>query len=166
MLATLLALLHGVVEIFRSRRELTIVVWKLDRPGRSLRDLIDIVTRIGQRGVALRSLHESIDTATPAGKLSFHVFAAPSEFERDVLRERTRAGLTAARPRRQARPPPSLHARTARDGPHPDGQPEPLSTPGRPATRRPSRHALQESRRPTGRAMPRQGHRGESTHRC
>jgi DNA invertase Pin-like site-specific DNA recombinase len=76
-----------------------IVVWKLDRLGRSLRDLIDVVTRLGRRGVALRSLHESIDTATPAGKLTFHVFAALSEFERDVLRERTRAGLAAARTR-------------------------------------------------------------------
>ena len=55
-----------------------IVVWKLDRLGRSLRDLIDVVTRLGQRGVGLRSLHESIDTATPAGKLTFHVFAALS----------------------------------------------------------------------------------------
>ncbi|MBN1771767.1 MAG: recombinase family protein, partial [Deltaproteobacteria bacterium] len=75
------------------------VVWKLDRLGRSLRDLIDVVTRLGQRGVALRSLHESIDTATPAGKLTFHVFAALSEFECDVLHERTRAGLAAARTR-------------------------------------------------------------------
>ena len=81
-----------------------IVVWKLDRLGRSLRDLIDVVTRIGQRSVALRSLHGSIDTATPAGTFTFHVFAALSEFERDALRERSRAGLAAAR----TRPPPAL----------------------------------------------------------
>lgn len=76
-----------------------VVVWKLDRLGRSLRDLIEIVTVMKDRGVGLRSLHESIDTTTPAGKLIFHVFAALSEFEADVLRERTRAGLAAARNR-------------------------------------------------------------------
>ena len=82
-----------------ARREDTVVIWKLDRLGRSLRDLIEVVTALGERGVGLRSLHESIDTTTPAGKLTFHVFAALSEFERDVLRERTRAGLIAARKR-------------------------------------------------------------------
>ena len=82
-----------------ARRKDTIVVWKLDRLGRSLRDLIDVVNALGERGVGLRSLHESIDTTTPAGKLTFHVFAALSEFERDVLRERTCAGLIAARKR-------------------------------------------------------------------
>jgi DNA invertase Pin-like site-specific DNA recombinase len=76
-----------------------VVVWKLDRLGRSLRDLIEIVTALKERGIGLRSLHESIDTTTPAGKLTFHVFAALSEFEADVLRERTRAGLAAARDR-------------------------------------------------------------------
>jgi DNA invertase Pin-like site-specific DNA recombinase len=77
----------------------TIVVWKLDRLGRSLRDLIEVVTALGEKGVGLRSLRESIDTTTPAGKLTFHVFGALSEFEREVLRERTRAGLLAARKR-------------------------------------------------------------------
>jgi len=76
-----------------------VVIWKLDRLGRSLRDLIDIVNALGKRGVGLRSLHESIDTTTPSGKLVFHVFAAIAEFERDVLRERTRAGLLAAKKR-------------------------------------------------------------------
>jgi DNA invertase Pin-like site-specific DNA recombinase len=76
-----------------------VVVWKLDRLGRSLRDLVEIVTALNERGIGLRSLHESIDTTTPAGKLTFHVFAALSEFEADVLRERTRAGLAAARDR-------------------------------------------------------------------
>jgi DNA invertase Pin-like site-specific DNA recombinase len=76
-----------------------VVVWKLDRLGRSLRDLIEIVTALKERGVELRSLHESIDTTTPAGKLTFYVFAALAEFERDVARERTRAGLAAARAR-------------------------------------------------------------------
>jgi len=82
-----------------ARRGDAIVVWKLDRLGRSLRDLIEVVNTLGDRGVGLRSLHESIDTTTPAGKLTFHVFAALSEFERDVLRERTCAGLIAARKR-------------------------------------------------------------------
>lgn len=76
-----------------------VVVWKLDRLGRSLRDLIEIVTALNERGIGLRSLHESIDTTTPAGKLTFHVFAALAEFERDLVRERTRAGLAAARDR-------------------------------------------------------------------
>ncbi len=82
-----------------ARRGDVVVTWKLDRMGRSLRDLIDIVTTLGERGVGLRSLQESIDTTTPAGKLTFHLFAALSEFERDVVRERTRAGLAAARAR-------------------------------------------------------------------
>ena len=82
-----------------ARRGDTMVVWKLDRLGRSLRDLIEIVNALGERGVGLRSLHESIDTTTPAGKLTFHVFGALAEFERDVMRERTRAGLLAARKR-------------------------------------------------------------------
>jgi DNA invertase Pin-like site-specific DNA recombinase len=74
----------------------TVVVFKLDRLGRSLPDLIDLVNTLGQRGVGLRSLRESIDTSTPAAKLTFHVFAALAEFERDMVRERTRAGLKAA----------------------------------------------------------------------
>ena len=82
-----------------ARRGDVAVVWKLDRLGRSLRDLVEIVNALKDRGVGLCSLHESIDTTTPAGKLTFHVFAALSEFERDALRERTRAGLAAARRR-------------------------------------------------------------------
>lgn len=82
-----------------ARRGDTVVVWKLDRLGRSLRDLIEVVNALGERGVGLRSLHESIDTTTPAGKLTFHVFGALAEFERDVMRERTQAGLLAARKR-------------------------------------------------------------------
>ena len=75
------------------------VVFKLDRLGRSLRDLVDVVNLLQQQGVALRSLHEAIDTTTPAGKLTFHLFAALAEFEASVVRERTRAGLQAARQR-------------------------------------------------------------------
>ena len=77
----------------------TLVVWKLDRLGRSLRHLVDTVTGLADRGIGFRSLQEAIDTTTPGGKLVFHVFAALAEFERDVIRERTRAGLAAARAR-------------------------------------------------------------------
>jgi DNA invertase Pin-like site-specific DNA recombinase len=77
----------------------TLVVWKLDRLGRSLRHLVDTVTGLAERGVGFRSLQEAIDTTTPGGKLVFHVFAALAEFERDLIRERTTAGLAAARAR-------------------------------------------------------------------
>jgi DNA invertase Pin-like site-specific DNA recombinase len=77
----------------------TLVVWKLDRLGRSLRHLIDTVTGLAERGIGFRSLQEAIDTTTPGGKLVFHVFAALAEFERDLIRERTAAGLAAARAR-------------------------------------------------------------------
>lgn len=77
----------------------TLVVWRLDRLGRSLRHLVDTVTGLAERGVGFRSLQESIDTTTPGGRLVFHVFAALAEFERDLIRERTHAGLAAARAR-------------------------------------------------------------------
>ncbi|MGO4602522.1 recombinase family protein [Terrabacter sp. 2YAF2] len=77
----------------------TVVVWRLDRLGRSLRHLIDTVQMLEGRGVAFRSVTESIDTSTPGGKLIFHVFGALAEFERDLIRERTMAGLAAARAR-------------------------------------------------------------------
>lgn len=77
----------------------SVTVWRLDRLGRSLRHLIDVVADLEARGVAFRSLTESIDTSTPAGKLIFHVFGALAEFERDLIRERTMAGLAAARAR-------------------------------------------------------------------
>lgn len=77
----------------------TLVVWKLDRLGRSLRHLIDTIQALSDRGIGFRSLQESIDTTTPGGKLVFHVFGALAEFERDLIRERTNAGLKAARAR-------------------------------------------------------------------
>jgi DNA invertase Pin-like site-specific DNA recombinase len=77
----------------------TLVVWKLDRLGRSLTHLIDTVHRLDARGIGFKSLQEHIDTTTPGGKLVFHVFAALAEFERDLIGERTKAGLTAARAR-------------------------------------------------------------------
>lgn len=76
-----------------------IVVWKLDRLGRSLKDLVNIVNEIQEKGAGLQSLNDHIDTTTPHGKLTFHLFAALAEFERDIIRERTVAGLAAARAR-------------------------------------------------------------------
>lgn len=77
----------------------TLVVWRLDRLGRSLKDLIQRVEELQQSQVGFRSLHESIDTTSPGGKFQFHVFSALAEFERDLIRERTMAGLRAARAR-------------------------------------------------------------------
>jgi DNA invertase Pin-like site-specific DNA recombinase len=77
----------------------SLVVWKLDRLGRSLKHLIETVTDLSHRGVGFRSVQEAIDTSTSGGKLIFHVFGALAEFERDIIRERTLAGLAAARAR-------------------------------------------------------------------
>lgn len=77
----------------------TLVVWKLDRLARSTKQLIETVETLEAREVGLRSVTEAIDTTTPGGRLVFHVFAALAEFERGVVRERTRAGLDAARAR-------------------------------------------------------------------
>lgn len=76
-----------------------LVVWRLDRLGRSLKHLIELVTELESRGVGFRSLTESIDTTSPGGKLVFHMFGALAEFERSIIVERTRAGLEAARAR-------------------------------------------------------------------
>lgn len=73
-----------------------LVVWKLDRLGRSLPHLIETVNALEARGVGFRSLTEAIDTTTPGGRLIFHIFGALGQFERDLIRERTRAGLDAA----------------------------------------------------------------------
>jgi len=75
----------------------TLVVWRLDRLGRSLPHLIETVTELEARGVAFKSLTEEINTTTPGGKLIFHIFGALAEFERNLIRERTMAGLSAAR---------------------------------------------------------------------
>ena len=77
----------------------TVVVWRRDRLGRSLRHLIDTVNALSARNVGFRSLTESIDTTTSGGKLVFHIFGALAEFERELIRERTNAGLAAARAR-------------------------------------------------------------------
>jgi DNA invertase Pin-like site-specific DNA recombinase len=76
-----------------------IIIWRLDRLGRSLKDLVQLVNEIQEKGAGLKSLHDNIDTTTPQGKLTFHIFAALAEFEADMIRERTHAGLKAARAR-------------------------------------------------------------------
>jgi len=76
-----------------------LVVWRLDRLGRSLKMLIETLTTLSERGIGFRSLTEQIDTTTPGGKLIFHIFGSLAEFERDLIRERTQAGLAAARAR-------------------------------------------------------------------
>ena len=84
----------------------TLVVWKLDRLGRSMTHLLAIVADLEARGVGFRSLTEAIDTTTPTGRLVFHIFGALGQFERDLIRERTGAGLAAAaaRGRKGGRP--------------------------------------------------------------
>jgi len=75
----------------------SLVVWKLDRLGRSLKDLISRIAELNDRGIGFKSLTEQIDTTTSGGKLIFHIFGALAEFERDIIKERTNAGLAAAR---------------------------------------------------------------------
>lgn len=101
---------HGVSGVAKKRPRLeealldavagdTFVVWKLDRLGRSVSDLVSRIEAMEARGVKFRSLTEGIDTATPAGRLIMHVIGAIAQFERDLIRERTRAGMAAKRAR-------------------------------------------------------------------
>jgi DNA invertase Pin-like site-specific DNA recombinase len=90
----------GLEEAFSHLRQGdTLVVWRLDRLGRSLRHLIDTVTDLQEKGIGFKSLTESIDTTTSGGKLVFHIFGALAEFEREIIKERTKAGLQSARAR-------------------------------------------------------------------
>jgi DNA invertase Pin-like site-specific DNA recombinase len=90
----------------------TLVVWRLDRLGRSLPHLIDTMQGLEERGIGFKSLTENIDTTTSGGKLIFHIFGALAEFERNLIRERTQAGLIAARSRgRKGGRPKALTAR-------------------------------------------------------
>lgn len=76
-----------------------LIVWRLDRLGRSLKHLIELISELEKQKIGFQSLQESIDTTTPNGKLVFHIFGALAEFERNLIQERTRAGLEAARAR-------------------------------------------------------------------
>ena len=94
----------------------TLVVWRLDRLGRSLRDLIVVVEDLGQRGVGFRSITEQIDTGHAGGRLVFQIFGALAEFERALIRERTMAGLASARARgRKGGRKPKLTAKAMRE---------------------------------------------------
>ncbi len=81
------------------RRGDTLVVWRLDRLGRTLKQLIELINDFNAKDIGFKSLQENIDTTTSGGKLVFHIFGALAEFERDIIRERTNAGLQAARAR-------------------------------------------------------------------
>ncbi len=109
--------LDDALRFMRSGDVLT--VWRLDRLGRSLKMLIETMNALQVRGIELRSLTEQIDTTTPGGKLIFHIFGSLAEFERDLIRERTQAGLAAARAR-------------GKQG----GRPKKLGTPGKVAMAR------------------------------
>lgn len=90
----------GLAEVLgHVRRGDTLVVWKLDRLGRSMAHLIETVRKLDAKGVGFRSLTEGVDTTTPGGTLVFHIFGALAQFERDLIRERTSAGLRAAEAR-------------------------------------------------------------------
>lgn len=82
----------------------TVVVWKLDRLGRSLKDLIDLVTKMEHLDVSFLSLQDGINTNTPTGRFTFNIFASLAEFERQIISERTKAALTSARGRKGGRP--------------------------------------------------------------
>ncbi|HQT76441.1 MAG TPA: recombinase family protein [Rhodopila sp.] len=102
--------LQAALEYMRSGD--TLIVWKLDRLARSLKQLIETVESLENRKMGFRSLTENIDTTTPGGRLTFHLFAALAEFERSIIKERTMAGLAAARARgRKGGRPPSLNAK-------------------------------------------------------
>jgi len=95
----------------KCRKGDTLVVWKLDRLGRSIQHLIETVKSLNERKIGFKSLQENIDTINSGGKLIFHIFGALAEFERDLIKERTQAGLKAARRRgRFGGRPPSLSA--------------------------------------------------------
>lgn len=89
--------LQAAIDYMRSGD--TLVVWKLDRLARSMKQLIETVEGLDERGIGFKSITEAIDTTTAGGKLVFHIFGALAEFERSIIRERTKAGLNAARAR-------------------------------------------------------------------
>lgn len=91
---------RALIEMLNNLRKGDIVIiWKLDRLGRSLKHLVELVTTLMKKGVGLKSLNDPIDTTTAQGRLTFNIFASLAEFERELIRERTQAGLSAARAR-------------------------------------------------------------------
>ena len=90
--------LKAALDLMRGKGDI-LVVWKLDRLARSLKQLIETVEDLERRKIGFRSLTEQIDTTSPGGRLVFHIFGVMAEFERSIIRERTRAGLDAARAR-------------------------------------------------------------------
>lgn len=99
--------LKAALDYMRDHKGDVLVVWKMDRLARSLKQLIETVEGLEARGIGFRSLTENIDTTSAGGRLVFHIFGAMAEFERSIIRERTKAGLDAARARgrRGGRPP-------------------------------------------------------------
>ena len=89
--------LKAALEYMRTNEDDTLVVWKLDRLARSLRQLIDTIEELEKKGIGFKSLTENIDTTTSGGRLVFHIFGALAEFERILIKERTMAGLKAAK---------------------------------------------------------------------
>lgn len=104
--------LKAALDYARENTDDVVVVWKLDRLARSLSQLIETADLLEKRGIGLKSLTEAIDTTSAGGRLVFHVFGAMAEFERSIIRERTKAGLDAARARgRTGGRPPALLAK-------------------------------------------------------
>lgn len=104
--------LNAALEYMRDDGDDILVVWKLDRLARSLRQLIETIEDLEKRGIGFESLTEQIDTASAAGRLTFHIFGCMAEFERAINRERTRAALEASRARgRKGGRPPSMSAK-------------------------------------------------------
>jgi len=104
--------LGAALEYMRDNGDDTLIVWRLDRLARSLRQLIETVEDLEKRGIGFESLTERIDTTSAAGRLTFHIFGCMAEFERSINRERTRAALEASRARgRKGGRPPSLSAK-------------------------------------------------------
>ena len=140
--------LHDALEFARSGD--TLIVWKLDRLARSMKQLIETVENLRVRGIGFRSLTEALDTTTAQGRLVFHMFGALAEFERSLIRERTQAGLAAARRAwPDGRPPAKTYRRRHRGCQGDAGQPRHRRNPNRAPPRRLTGNALSV---PPGRA--------------
>ena len=146
--------LHDALEFARSGD--TLIVWKLDRLARSMKQLIETVETLRVRGIGFRSLTEALDTTTAQGRLVFHMFGALAEFERSLIRERTQAGLAAARRAgRTGGRPPKLDRRRHRGRPGAAGQSRHRRHPNRAPARRVPGDALSVHPGRTNREYPR-----------